>query len=151
MNNNIYTTKKYLLIEEDNVNKKMFVIAEYIDKYNALHVMESICENLLLTKNGYDNKLKYYNHNDHNRPYSFYIEKPDRIDGLNVVHKYADKGIFYNNVHHKKIKSFYICEKTERYMNLNDETVMRSNIFCHIQLFDNCMKELINTIKPFDE
>lgn len=142
--NNIYNTKKYLLIEEDHINKKMCVISEFIDKYNALHVMENICENILLSKNGYNTNLKYYKYDEHNRPYAYYIEKPDRVDGLNIIHKYVDKGVFYNSTHHKKIKSFYICEKNEKYINLNNDMIDRANLFTFIEPFNKCIKQLSN-------
>lgn len=145
----LHNAKKYILIEEDHINKKISVISESPIKYNVLYEMESICEQILLAKNGYDDNLKYFKQNEHKRPYSYYIEKCDKLDGLNIVNKYIDRGYIYNSVIHEKIKSFYVFElyfKSYIYKDPIDKIML----FNETDKYNSLMDELQCVYEPSD-
>jgi hypothetical protein len=99
--------KSYFLIQENHVNHEV-VIIKSCNKYDGLEIIQELAERYIHDKLG-NVQIKYYLPNDHNRPFTYYIEK-SRLNGLTIKNKFSNKGYFVNDVVHQKIISWYLSE-----------------------------------------
>ena len=134
---------KYYLVKEDHTTNQIIILKQ-CTKYNGLQEIEELAESIVKKENG-NHYLKYYNVNDHNRPYGFYIEK-SRLNGVTVKKKFINNGYIFNDVFHQKIISFFLVEEKEKIYKCVDD---RYTLYENKAKYDSVMmefKEVYNII-----
>lgn len=102
----------YFLIEENHITFQTTILKS-CNKYDGLEIIQENAERFIKNRLG-DIPIKYYLPTEHNRPFSYYIEK-SRLNGLTIKNKYSNKGYFLNDTVHQKIISWYLAECIEEY------------------------------------
>lgn len=136
----------YYLVEENHKTGEI-VILQSCYKYEGLELIDLFAEYYIRERLG-DIPIKYYSVNDHNRPYSYYIEK-SRINGLTIKKKFINKGYIFNDVIHENIISWYLVHDKYSIIKYDDNLCIDFNRYClydeqkYGALFSNIMKELL--------
>lgn len=131
--------RKYYLIEENHLNKKTTILKQ-CSKYNGLHEIETIAENYVKLQNG-NLSIHYYLPNEHNRPFSYYIEK-SRLDGITIKKKFKNYGYIFNDVFHQNILSYYIAEYYDYFDDDITYDLYRYSLFDSAKIYNDVMIDL---------
>lgn len=137
----------YYLVEENHKTNET-IILQSCYKYEGLELIDLFAEYYIKERLG-DIPIKYYSINDHNRPYTYYIEK-SRINGLTIKKKFINKGYIFNDVIHENVISWYLVHDKYniiQYDNNQIHDISRFNLYDEQKyglLFNTTMLELLD-------
>jgi hypothetical protein len=143
--------KYYYFLVSHDFKQKQSTIIQNCNKYDGLHMIESLCEEYIKQMIG-NKPIKYYCEGDSNRDYGYFIEKSKYdLNKLTVKHKYIkSRGFFINDVVIEDIISYKLafCEKE------SDDDLYEfecNNNFVEVDKYNKVVDMIKTTIKLIDE